>query len=62
MKQTANSLMKFIEIEKKTTPTKPADIFLFLISAGTVASGIGQLFDFYSDIVVTTVIYYASQD
>lgn len=60
MKQSANRLMKFVEVEKKETPTKPTDFFLFLITTAMVASGIGQMFDFYSDILVTSVIYYAS--
>ena len=42
------------------TPTIQADFFLVLITGVLVSEGITQMFDFYSDIVVTSVIYYAS--
>lgn len=46
-------------MERGFTPTKSADVFAFIVSAMTVLSGLAQLFDFYSDILVLIVVYVA---
>ena len=52
--------MKLVQIEKKMVPTKQMDIFVVLLTGVAVSSGLGQILDIYSDIVITSVIYFAS--
>ena len=62
MKQIANNLTKLISIERKQIPIRPADFFTFFITLSEVLSGLSKIFDFFSDIFMLWVIYYASRE
>ena len=49
-------------MENGMTPTKPPKLSQLVSAFSQVSGGYAQLFDFYADIMVLVVVYYASID